>query len=110
MAGVCVVSFTVSQRAAELGLRMALGARPLEIARLTLASGLRLTSARVLAGWAASFAMAKVLSSVLYATSDRDPIVFAAVPAALVAAAVVASLAPAIRAARVDPVEALRTE
>jgi len=77
---------------------------------LTLAGGLRLAAVGVLLGWAAALALAKVLASMLYATSERDPIVFAAVPATLLAAAALASLAPALRAARVDPVVALRTE
>jgi putative ABC transport system permease protein len=111
MAGVYgVVSFTVSQRTSELGLRMALGARPIEIVVLTLAGGLRLTIAGVAAGWLASLALARVLSSMLFATSERDPLVFLAVPGALVVVAALASMAPAIRAARVDPVDALRTE
>jgi putative ABC transport system permease protein len=111
MAGVYgVVSFVVSQRTSELGLRMALGARPLEIIKLTLLSGLRLTAAGVALGWIASLALARVVSSMLFSISARDPLVFLAVPAALLAAAALASAAPAIRAARVDPVVALRRE
>jgi predicted permease len=111
MAGVYgVVSFTVSQRTSELGLRMALGAQPMEIIKLTLLGGLRLTVAGVAVGWIASLALARVLSSMLFATSARDPLIFIAVPAVLVAVAALASMAPAIRAARVDPVIALRSE
>ena len=61
-------------------------------------------------GWIASLALARVLSSMLYATSARDPLIFVAVPVALVVSAVIASAAPAIRAGRVDPVGALRSE
>jgi len=111
MAGVYgLVSFTVSQRTSELGLRMALGAQPLEIVRLTLLGGLRLTAAGVVLGWVASLALARVVSSMLFSTGARDPLVFLVVPAALLAAAALASAAPAIRAARVDPVIALRGE
>jgi putative ABC transport system permease protein len=111
MAGVYgVVSFMVSQRTSELGLRMALGARPGEIIRLTMVSGLRPTVLGVALGWIAALALARILSSMLYATSARDPFIFIAVPVALIASAVVACAAPAIRAARVDPVIALRTE
>jgi ABC-type antimicrobial peptide transport system permease subunit len=111
MAGVYgVVSFMVSQRTSELGLRMALGAQPLEIVRLTVVSGLRPTIMGVALGWIASLALARVLSSMLYATSARDPLIFVAVPVALVVSAVIASAAPAIRAGRVDPVVALRSE
>src|SRR5262249_20905544 len=109
MAGVYgIVSFTVSQRTSELGLRMALGAQPREIVALTLASGLRLTAIGVAIGWLASLGLSRVLASMLFATSVRDPLIFAAVPAALLAVAALASMAPAIRAARVDPVVALR--
>jgi putative ABC transport system permease protein len=111
MAGVYgVVSFTVSQRTSELGLRMALGARPTQIVGLALASGMRLTAAGVAVGWLLSFALAQVLSSMLFATTERDPLIFGGVPAVLLAVAALASIAPAIRAARVDPVIALRSE
>jgi len=111
MAGVYgIVTFTVSQRTSELGLRIALGARPREIVALTLASGLRLTAVGVAIGWIVSLAAARVLSSMLFATSERDPLIFAAVPFVLILVAALASMVPAIRAARVDPVVALRTE
>ena len=111
MAGVYgVVSFMVSQRTGELGLRLALGAQPFEIVKLTVLSGLRPTLLGVVIGWAVSVGLARVIASMLFATSARDPLVFAAVPAALVVAAIIASAAPAIRAGRVDPVVALRTE
>jgi putative ABC transport system permease protein len=111
MAGVYgVVSFTVSQRTSELGLRMALGARPVQIVQLTLMAGLRLTAVGVAIGWALSIALGQVLSSMLYATSERDPLIFGAVPAGLLAVAALASMAPAVRAARVDPAIALRAE
>ena len=111
MAGVYgLVSFTVSQRTSELGLRMALGARPREIVALTLSSGLRLTLAGIAIGWISSIALARVIASMLFATSAHDPLIFAAVPLLLLVVAALASMAPAIRAARVDPVVALRTE
>ena len=111
MAGVYgVVSFMVSQRTGELGLRMALGAQPWEIVKLTVISGLRPTLAGVVLGWAVALVLARVVASMLYSTSARDPLIFAAVPAALILAAIAASAAPAIRAARLDPVVALRTE
>jgi len=111
MAGVYgVVSFMVSQRTSELGLRMALGAQPFEIVKLTVLSGLRPTLIGVVIGWGVSLALARVVASMLYSTSARDPLIFAAVPAALVLAAIIASAAPAIRAGRVDPVVALRSE
>jgi len=105
-----VVSFMVSQRTSELGVRMALGARPSEIVRLTLWSSLRLTAIGVAAGWIAAFALSRVLSSVLFETPPRDPLIFGLVPALLLMVACLASAAPAIRASRVDPVTALRVE
>jgi len=111
MAGVYgIVSFTVSQRTSELGLRIALGAQRSEIIGLTLASGLRLTMLGIVIGWFASLGMARLVASMLFATSQRDPVIFGTVPLALLAAATLASVVPAVRAARVDPVVALRTE
>src|SRR6185436_3986836 len=76
MAGVYgLVSFTVSQRTSELGLRMALGAQPREIVALTLASGLRLTLAGIAIGWLSSIALARVIASMLFATSAHDPLI-----------------------------------
>jgi ABC-type antimicrobial peptide transport system permease subunit len=89
---------------------MALGAQPREIVALTLSSGLRLTLVGIAIGWVASFALARVIASMLFATSARDPLIFVGVPVLLLAVAGLASMAPAIRAARVDPVVALRTE
>jgi len=111
MAGVYgIVSFTVSQRTSELGLRMALGAQRSEIVALTLASGLRLTAIGVVVGWAVAFEAVRVLDSMLFDVKARDPIVFGLAPAALLAVACLASMAPALRAARVDPSVALRAE
>jgi ABC-type antimicrobial peptide transport system permease subunit len=111
MAGVYgLVSFSVSQRTSELGLRMALGARPAAIVALTVGSGIRLSLLGVACGWLAALALGRVVASMLFATEARDPLIFAAVPALLVAVAALASLAPALTAARVDPVVALRAE
>jgi putative ABC transport system permease protein len=111
MAGVYgVVSFMVSQRRSELGLRMALGAQRSEVIRLTLMSGLRLTAIGVGVGWVIAFAMARVLSTMLFAVSERDPLVFGLAPALLLGVAAIASMAPALRASRVDPAIALRAE
>jgi putative ABC transport system permease protein len=111
MAGVYgVVSFTVSQQTSEIGLRMALGAQRSEIVRMTLASGLKLTAIGVVAGWIVAFALARVLSSMLFAIPERDPVVFGVAPAVLLVIACLASLTPAVRAARLDPSAALRVE
>src|SRR5262249_34015829 len=111
MAGVYgVVSFTVSQRTSEMGLRMALGAQRREIVALTLASGLRLTMIGVAIGWLASPGLARLVASMCSATSQRDSLIFSVVPVVLLVVAALASMAPALRAARVDPVVALRME
>jgi predicted permease len=111
MAGVYgIVSFTVSQRTSEMGLRMALGAQRSEIVRLTLTSGMKLAIIGVVAGWVAAFGLARLLSSMLFEVPPRDPIAFVVAPALLVAVAGLASLAPALRASRVDPSVALRVE
>jgi hypothetical protein len=73
-------------------------------------AGVQCRSSGVVVGRIASLALARVLSSVLFATSARDPLIFSVVPAVLVAVAALASMAPATRAARVDPVTALRSE
>ena len=111
MAGVYgIVSYTVSQRTSELGLRMALGAQRSEIVRMMLAGGLKLTAIGVAAGWIAAFAASRVLAAMLFEVPDRDPMVFGLAPALLLAVACLASMAPALRASRVDPSVALRVE
>jgi ABC-type antimicrobial peptide transport system permease subunit len=109
MAGVYgIVAYSVSQRAGEMGLRMALGAQRSAIVRLTLSSGLRLTAVGVGIGWAIALAFSRVLSSMLFEVPERDPIAFAVAPVLLVGVATLASLVPALNASRVDPSVALR--
>ena len=105
-----VISYSVRQRTAEIGIRMALGARPGEIARMILGQGLAMTLAGIVVGIAGACALARVLESQLYAVSPFDPAVYAMVAALLGAVALAASLIPARRAMRVDPIEALRHE
>src|SRR5206468_1884010 len=78
-----VVSFTVSQRTSEMGIRMALGAQRSDIVRLMLGGSLRLTAIGVAAGWVLSLAVSRILSSMLFATTAHDPLIFATVPALL---------------------------
>jgi ABC-type antimicrobial peptide transport system permease subunit len=86
MAGVYgLVSFTVSQRTSELGLRIALGAQPREIVALTLSSAVRSTLVGVAIGWVATIALARAITSMLFATSARDPLTFVAEPLLLLA-------------------------
>ena len=89
---------------------MALGATKTDILRLVIANGLLLTAAGILIGLAGSIALTRLMAAVLYQTSATDPLTLAAVVAVLLGVAVVASVVPATRAARVDPMVALREE
>ena len=105
-----VVSYNVSQRTAEIGIRMALGAKRMEVSRLVLVDGMKPAAGGLLLGFAASFALTQLLKSMLFQVSTFDLVTFAAVPAILAATVVLACLAPALRAASIDPTTALRTE
>jgi putative ABC transport system permease protein len=105
-----VVSYTVTQRTPELGLRMALGADAASTLRLVLGRSMLLVGGGTACGLVASMAVARTMSGLLYGVSPLDPIVFVGVSAMLATAGFVASLIPARRATRVDPIVALRTE
>ena len=105
-----VISYTVSQRTPEIGIRMALGATHHSVVRLVLAQGLVLTIVGTISGLGISFALSRVIASLLFAVTPTDAITFAAATAVLFVAAVLASYVPARRAARVDPLIALRYE
>lgn len=105
-----VLSFLVSQRTAEIGIRLALGAGRGQIARLMLADGLKPAIFGLALGLAGGAAATQLMQSLLYGTQPLDPLVFASVALTLVAVAAGACLLPALRAARLDPTQALRTE
>jgi ABC-type antimicrobial peptide transport system permease subunit len=105
-----VISYTVSQRTREIGIRVALGAEPWALRWLFVRYGLALAGAGALTGLAAAAGLMRLMKSVLFGISPVDPLTYSAVPLVLVAATVLASYLPARRAAKVDPVETLRAE
>jgi len=105
-----VISYSVSQRAREIGVRIALGARHADVIRLVLSQGLRLTALGLGIGFASALVVSRVLSSVLYGVTPTDPVSFGLVGAILMIVALVASYVPARWAMRVDPIRALRSE
>ena len=104
------MSYLVAARTRELGVRMALGARRGDLLRLVLARGAALALAGLLLGLAGAAALSRLLASLLYGISERDPWTFAAAAAISATAALIASLLPAHRASRLEPVAALREE
>lgn len=104
------LSYAVGQRTAEIGIRMALGARPAEIASMILRQGMTTVFAGLAAGLAGAAALTRLLESQLYAVSPLDPAVYAITAALLGLAELAACFVPARRAMRLDPVEALRHE
>jgi len=105
-----VISYAVAQRTRELGVRMALGATRGQVLGLVLGQGLRLAVAGVAIGIVAALALSRVVASLLYGVSATDLATFVGVPVALALIAMLATLVPARRATRVDPVVAMRTE
>lgn len=105
-----VMAYSVAQRRRDLGLRLALGAEGRDVVRLVLGQGLALAAAGVTAGGLAALAGSRALAALLYGVEPTDPLTFAALALALLAIALLATWLPARRAARVDPVTALRAE
>jgi putative ABC transport system permease protein len=105
-----VMSYTTSRRTHELGIRLALGAVPGDVVRMVLQEGMMLAGIGLLAGLASFLFLARLLTSILYGVSPRDPFTIAAGIGTLLLGTVVAALLPARRAARVDPMETLREQ
>jgi putative ABC transport system permease protein len=105
-----VMAYSVSQRTRELGIRMALGASRGDVVRLVVVQGVKLTIAGVLVGLAVSFAVTRLIVNMLFGVSPTDILTFSVVPAVLALAALGASYLPALRATRIDPLVALRSE
>jgi predicted permease len=105
-----VMAYAVSRRTAEIGVRMAMGAASGDIVRLVMGQGLRLAVAGVALGCGLAYGLALLLRGMLFAVAPADPVVFLAVPLALVVTAAAATVIPALRASRVDPMQALRAD
>jgi predicted permease len=105
-----VISYSVSQRTREIGIRMALGSPRKEVTRLFLWHGVRLSAIGVVCGLAGAAACTRLMHSLLFEVSPLDPATYAGVAAGLMGAAALASYLPALRATQIDPTEALRAE
>jgi ABC-type antimicrobial peptide transport system permease subunit len=105
-----VVSYSVRSRTREIGIRMALGARAAGIVRLVVRQGLAIVIAGLALGLGMALAVSRFTASLLYGTSATDAVTFVGVPLVLLAAALLAVLLPARRAAAVQPMSALRSE
>jgi putative ABC transport system permease protein len=105
-----VMSYAVSQRTREIGIRLALGAQQGELKKMVVRHGLAVAGIGVVIGLGAAAGLTRVMSSLLFGISPLDPMTFVAVPLLLMIAAMLASYLPARRAAAVDPVEALKAE
>jgi putative ABC transport system permease protein len=105
-----VISYSVTQRMHEFGMRMALGARPWDVMRMVLGQGMRLSIAGAAVGLVGAAVFARLLGNLLYGVSGADPLTFLAVAGLAVATAGLACYVPARRATGADPMGSLRAE
>jgi ABC-type antimicrobial peptide transport system permease subunit len=105
-----VISYMVSQRQREIGIRLALGAQQGNVLKMVLGQGAKMALVGVVIGMGAAFALTRLMSSLLFGVTAHDPMTFAGVAALLILVALAACHLPARRAMRVDPMVALRYE
>jgi len=105
-----LMAYSVEQRTQEIGIRLALGAGAAQVRNMVIVQGMTLALAGVAIGMAAAFGLSRLIETLLFGVTARDPLVFAAVPAILTAVALIAVWLPALRATRIDPIDALRCE
>jgi putative ABC transport system permease protein len=105
-----VIAYSVTQRTQEIGLRIALGAQASGVLRLIVGEGMRVALLGIAIGLAGGFALGRAVSSLVYGVTVRDPLTFGGVAAVLAIVALAATIVPALRASRVDPIVALRCD
>jgi putative ABC transport system permease protein len=105
-----VIGYSVSQRTQEIGIRMALGAQRAEVLRMIVGHAMTLAGAGIVAGAAGAWGLTRLMQKLLFGVTPSDPVTFAAVSAGLAVVAAIAASIPGLRATRVDPVIALRSE
>jgi len=105
-----LMAYSVEQRTQEIGIRLALGANAGDVRRMIIRQGMRLAMIGVIVGLASAFGLARVIATLLYGVTSRDPVVFVAMPIVLSLVALIGVWLPARSAVRVDPVIALRAE
>ncbi|HWI19694.1 MAG TPA: FtsX-like permease family protein, partial [Vicinamibacterales bacterium] len=105
-----VVAYRVRQREREIGIRLALGARPQSVAQGVVSQGVQFAIAGIGLGLPAAFLLSRVMSSMVYGVTTRDPLTFVALPIVIVAITMLACYLPARRAARIDPVAAIKQD
>ena len=105
-----IISYTVSQRTQEIGIRLALGARPEQVLRQILFGGMALVSVGITAGLAGALSATRLLRTLLFGVSASDPFLYAAIVLGILGVGLLANFAPAYRAAKIDPMQALHLE
>jgi len=105
-----VMSYTVAQQTREIGIRIALGAKPRDVLKMTVKQGLKLVGLGLVIGLPSAFILTRVMASLLFGISATDPITFLSISLVVLAVALLASYLPALRATKVDPMIALRAQ